>query len=126
MGTEDAQSSPTELLLWEEQANNMALEYLESWYHDQCDGDWEHQFGIHISTLDNPGWSVRIDLTGTDLEGKSFPTCTRDNGDTDWVRCWIQEDQFHATGDPSKLNSILRVFQMFADRMNREPRPEKE
>ena len=28
--------------------------FLQSWYQSQCDGDWEHEFGIRIETLDNP------------------------------------------------------------------------
>jgi ribosomal protein L37E len=35
------------------------LSKLSDWYAAQCDGDWEHEFGIHIGTLDNPGWSVK-------------------------------------------------------------------
>ncbi|UCH44768.1 MAG: hypothetical protein JSV11_10785 [Nitrospiraceae bacterium] len=37
---------------------------LNRWYINQCNGDWEHQYGIVIETLDNPGWRVKIDLTG--------------------------------------------------------------
>ncbi|MFT5930929.1 MAG: hypothetical protein ACI93G_000001, partial [Hyphomonas sp.] len=38
------------------------------WYQSQCDGDWEHSFGLKIESLDNPGWSVHVDLEGTSLE----------------------------------------------------------
>jgi Immunity protein 53 len=34
---------------------------LQVWYLAQCDGDWEHRHGVTIGTLDNPGWSLRID-----------------------------------------------------------------
>ena len=44
------------------------LARLEAWYLRQCNGDWEHLYGVTIETLDNPGWSVTIDLTGTKLE----------------------------------------------------------
>lgn len=33
-----------------------ALEWLTSWYKTQCNGDWEHSYGIEISTIDNPGF----------------------------------------------------------------------
>ena len=36
------------------------LEALQHWYESQCDGDWEHEFGVKIGTLDNPGWMVDI------------------------------------------------------------------
>ncbi|GHB54781.1 hypothetical protein GCM10010331_48120 [Streptomyces xanthochromogenes] len=32
------------------------LDRLQSWYSAQCNGDWEHEWGIKIDTLDNPGW----------------------------------------------------------------------
>ncbi len=48
------------------------LERLASWCASQCDGDWEHQQGIKIGPLDNPGWSVKIDLTDTELAEESF------------------------------------------------------
>lgn len=31
-----------------------ALTRLQRWYSSVCDGDWEHQFGVNVSTLDNP------------------------------------------------------------------------
>ncbi|MFE2849501.1 Imm53 family immunity protein, partial [Streptomyces scopuliridis] len=32
------------------------LDWLQNWYTQQCDGDWEHEWGVKIATLDNPGW----------------------------------------------------------------------
>ncbi len=45
---------------------------LRKWYESQCNEDWEHQYGVTIGTLDNPGWTVTIDLVNTDLEGREF------------------------------------------------------
>jgi len=41
------------------------LRALEDWYASVCDGDWEHTYGVKIGTLDNPGWTVDIDLRQT-------------------------------------------------------------
>jgi Immunity protein 53 len=49
-----------------------ALTWLQAWYAARCDGDWEHGYGVAIQTLDNPGWSLRINLEGTMLEGRSL------------------------------------------------------
>jgi hypothetical protein len=43
---------------------------IQNWYTSQCDGDWEHGSGIKIDTLDNPGWTVKINLEDTDIENK--------------------------------------------------------
>jgi hypothetical protein len=50
-----------------------AITRLQMWYLGQCDGSWEHQFGVRIETLDNPGWSVTIDLDGTEYANARFP-----------------------------------------------------
>lgn len=39
------------------------LRFLQDWYLSQCDGDWEHQLGIDIGTIDNPGWTVKVSLS---------------------------------------------------------------
>jgi hypothetical protein len=83
---------------------------LQEWYLKQCDGDWEHEFGIVIDTLDNPGWSLRIDLKGTLLEGKPFTKIKKDLAEDDWVHCWIAENQFQAGGGPSNLVDLIRIF----------------
>lgn len=40
----------------------MLIDRLEDWYQSNCDGDWEHGFGVTIESLDNPGWSLTADL----------------------------------------------------------------
>jgi len=35
--------------------NDDLLKWLQDWYAARCYGDWEHEFGINIRTLDNPG-----------------------------------------------------------------------
>ena len=41
---------------------------LQEWFASNCDGDWEHDFGIRIETMSDPGWMVTIDLEETNLE----------------------------------------------------------
>ncbi|WP_338708672.1 MULTISPECIES: Imm53 family immunity protein [Paenibacillus] len=36
------------------------LKWLQNWYHENCNGDWEHSYDVKIDTVDNPGWSVEI------------------------------------------------------------------
>jgi hypothetical protein len=42
--------------------------YLDEWFGKQSNGDWEHQSGIELTTTDNPGWWLEIDLDGTSHE----------------------------------------------------------
>ncbi len=48
------------------------LKRLQEWFETNCDGEWEHAYGVLIATLDNPGWTIKIDLMGTYLENIDF------------------------------------------------------
>lgn len=48
------------------------LQWLELWYTGQCDGSWEHEYGITIETLDNPGWRISMNMNDTPWENKEF------------------------------------------------------
>lgn len=92
------------------------LPRLERWYAARCDGAWEHDWGIKIETLDNPGWLVRIDLTGTPWAGRVYPT--RKEGIDEagrpvapsWIHCFTQDGLFLGAGDTSKLPTLLGLF----------------
>jgi hypothetical protein len=83
---------------------------LQQWYESRCDGDWEHGFGVSIGTLDNPGWIVSIDLNGTGLENRKFPTVENSGSGQDWVKCWVDDGKFNGAGGPQKLEEILATF----------------
>jgi hypothetical protein len=101
---------------------------LQNWYKSQCNGDWEHQHGISITSCDNPGWWVKVDLASTPLETKSFTPVVRnvspeqmkriakglepdmcDRG-PDWMLCEVKDKVFDGAGDPDKLQTILETF----------------
>jgi Immunity protein 53 len=86
------------------------IEQIQAWYAAQCDGDWEHQYGVSIETLDNLGWCVTVDLSGTSLENIRFQTYHEDNGAEDWIFCEASENTFVGRGDPGKLQTILEIF----------------
>jgi len=83
---------------------------LQAWYSRQCNGRWEHEWGIEIGTLDNPGWRVKIDLADTSLEELEINQLVIDNGKDDWMHCRKEGRQFYGHGDPSKLERILLFF----------------
>ena len=70
-----------------------SLTELQAWYRSQCNDDWEHSYGVKIETLDNPGWSVTVDLTETELQDREFKPVARGaiahdlNQDRDWIVC---------------------------------------
>ena len=83
---------------------------IEAWFSEQCDSDWEHEFGVAIETLDNPGWTVTVDLEGTPLEDATFTAIHDVSHDTDWLSCRVVNRRFEGSGGPSRLRAILTVF----------------
>ena len=93
-----------------------ALQRLQEWYGSQCNGDWEHSFGVKIGTLDNPGWSLRIDLSGTRLADQSFAEVKRNyEHPIDWLICFVRDGQFQGACGPHRLEEMLGVFFAWAD-----------
>lgn len=86
------------------------FEWLEKWYISQCDEDWEHMYGIKITTIDNPGWSVTIDVTGTKIESLEISYILIEKSDNDWVGYSIVNKKFTGAGDSLKLIEIINIF----------------
>lgn len=93
-----------------------ALVGLQSWYKSQCDGDWEHSFGIRIETLDNPGWWLEIDLSDTDALLREFEPMRRGDPlhDAGWIYCRVENEKFIATGGVQCLEEMAIVFLRWA------------
>jgi len=86
------------------------LRELQAWYKSHCDGDWEHQYGVQIDTLDNPGWSVTIDLVETELEHRPFDAIQQPEEGPDWIQCKVENSKFIGCCGPQCLEALLSVF----------------
>ena len=100
--------------LWDDHAPG-TLTWLQAWYAMQTDGDWEHEFGISISTLDNPGWSVSVELRGTQVSGLTFPEREVHRSEHDWYAVRVERDVFEAACGPLNLGEVLHLFRVWAD-----------
>jgi hypothetical protein len=91
------------------------LIWLCDWFASHCNGDWEHEFGIAIGTLDNPGWSLRVELTDTELANRPFAPEEIETTDR-WVRLWKEDEPpvFHAAGSPTTLPEMIARFRDWA------------
>jgi hypothetical protein len=93
-----------------------SLQRLQQWYHSQCNGVWEHSWGVKIDTLDNPGWTVEIELRDTTLEARPFTQHSYGVGPEagtskdEWLVCNVEGNVFKGRGGPLKLNEIIEVF----------------
>ena len=99
-----------------------ALRELQAWYFAHCDGDWEHEYGVDVGTLDNPGWSLDVDLTDTELSGIPFEELAygvgKDAGTSgnNWIHCKVEGNKFVARGGPENLEELVGVFLEWARR----------
>jgi len=86
------------------------LRWIQQWYESECNGDWEHQYGVKIDTIDNPGWTVDIDLFETDLHDLQIEYCLEQSSERDWLGISVTKHVFEGIGDPTKLELILERF----------------
>jgi Immunity protein 53 len=95
------------------------FEFLSEWYESHCDGIWEHQYGVEISTIDNPGWSIAIDLVGTELAKSDFSTITSDAPGSNWYHCRKVGERFESACGPASLRDVLKIFANWASQESR-------
>jgi hypothetical protein len=86
------------------------LKKLEEWYDSHCDGDWEHGERIRVTTLDNPGWGIDINLDDTELKAKPFQPIEVERDERDWLHCHIKNGRFLIRGGPRNLEEGILIF----------------
>ena len=105
----------------EGQGMSSIIQWLQDWTKSQIDGDWEHELGISISMLDNPGWILSADVSNYGDFLKETKPLGRDN-DVDWIdfevrviaKTYVYIEIF---GDISKLNKILYSFKAIIEEL---------
>lgn len=102
-----------------ERMSDENLSWLMQWYLAECTDDWEHSYGVKIDTLDNPGWTLKIDLRETDLVGRPFKRVERGEPASDleewrrlgsWLVADVRDDVFEAACGPLDLPAAIQVF----------------
>ena len=91
------------------------LLWLINWYHKKCeDNQYRNcKSGIEISTIDNPGWYLRINLEKTALLDRQFQKIEIDRSEHDWVRCFIKDEVLEGVGGPFNLLEVLQIFRLW-------------
>ena len=92
-----------------------AVSRLCSWYERQCTNDWHEDHGIRIDTLDNPGWSLKIDLKGTPLYERNFQEIQIERSQHDWILARKNGDIFESFGGPMALDEMIKIFLTWAE-----------
>jgi len=93
-----------------------SLQELQEWYLSQCNEDWEHSYGVSIGTIDNPGWSLEVDLSDTNMEYVSYKEYSYgvgEDGDSsgdNWLFTKVENSKFIAYGGARKLEEMINTF----------------
>ncbi|MDP1834605.1 MAG: Imm53 family immunity protein [Chlamydiales bacterium] len=88
--------------------------WLINWFYSQCNNDWEHGYGIEITTTENLTWIVRIELTDTVLSEKKFMEVSKIKSSNDWIKCCVKNGKFEGAGGLDNLYEIFNVFRTWA------------
>lgn len=90
--------------------------WLAEWYISHCDGNWEHGYGIKIETLDNPGWSLIVDIAYLPISAlEPIPWVLVEYNENDWYGFKVENGKFDAAGDPTKLAFLISKFKEFIE-----------
>lgn len=89
--------------------------WLQKWYQDHCNGDWEHSYGIHLGTIDNPGWSFTVNVQDTELENKNFQETYIERSEHNWISCVVNNHTFNGACGPTNLPEVLKLFRSWAE-----------
>lgn len=95
--------------------SDTCLSRLEAWFSSECNGDWEHTYGITLETVDNPGWMLTVQIRDTPLSGRPFTTVSERASDSDWLHCAVTDGVFRGSGGIGSLERILTVFLDWAE-----------
>jgi hypothetical protein len=93
------------------------LDWIQNWFIDNCDGEWEHGEGIQIVTIDKPGWEVEIDISKTSVANLHLKWILNEIGPRDWYGVKIENQKFNAAGDSGKLIFLLGLFKEMIEKI---------
>lgn len=91
------------------------LSWLDNFFANLCDGEWESEYGLTIESVNNPGWMVRIDLDGTGLNPSSFRPVTDQRNERNWVECKVQDGVWLGGGGLGNLDEVLSIFRAWVE-----------
>ena len=102
-------------------SKSVDLSKLMTWCSAQWDDELEHDLGVSIETLDNPGWMLKVKLVGTNLAEVEMPELEEGSDDSSypdtspWIHCSIQNREFVGASDLSQLHRLISVFNALID-----------
>ena len=91
------------------------IKWLEEWYASNCDGVWEHMYGVDITTLDNPGWRLKLNILETLYEDVEFADIMIERTENDWVYCRKIDGKIDCADGLRNLEEMLKIIKKWMD-----------
>lgn len=88
--------------------------WLIKWFYDECNGFWEHCNMITIDAIDS-GWYISIEVNETNLEYLEFKKININRSESDWINCFIQNNEFNGICGPFNLIEVFQIFRNWAE-----------
>ncbi len=92
------------------------LLWLIDWYAHQYGNNLPHQVGIKIKNIDNPGWSITINIQDIDLKDKEFQEIRVDRTENDWFFCKIENGFFQVYCGTFNFDEALQTFRDWVEK----------
>ena len=89
--------------------DNYLLDWVQRWFISNCNGDWEHGYGINMEYTKETGWYVYFNVNHTSMYDCKFDKKDK-KGKKKWLTFEVNENSFIGRGDSSKLEEILQTF----------------
>jgi hypothetical protein len=93
---------------------NEILEWMQNWYYNHCDEDWEHTERFRIKTTET-GWYFSFYLEDTFYKNNFSPIEVK-KSQNDWYKCYLAEYSFIGMGGIFNLIDILKTFKQWAEK----------
>lgn len=88
-----------------------ALTWLQDWFADNCDGEWEGLWNVQLTSTDDPGWFLSIPVQDTILEARPFKRVDHNKKtDVHWWICQVGEGHFLAACGLRDLAAVVDIF----------------
>lgn len=86
------------------------LNWLSNWYKIECNGDWEHSYGLIIN-FNSEKVNIEIDIEDTRFtQEETMFEINSVNSVNDWINIKIDKQKYLDNGDRSKFVEIIEKF----------------
>lgn len=92
------------------ESSSTVLIWLQEWLRRQNTQHERYSCCIEIETIGTLGWYITVHVEGTPYETKVIPIVSAEYSDTDWYYYRMYNAKYEASGDPEKLEFLLKQF----------------